>query len=308
MTGHAAPIIAEIKYLSQYGLNPNIPDGKVIYETISSYAGLSSLTKVNCTGGLGTSPRTGVGSTGPFNTYKTSIPGIGLRFSTSDPSAPANIKGFWPLSVNYGTQTSIDIYTYPYSIKVELVKIGEIKAGGTISGEVAAAYFKGTFKFVSYVVTPAAQIQLAIPTCKVTTPSIGVFLGNVSASSFKGVGQTSAAVPLNISLTCSGGATGVNANVFVTLTDQARPSNVSNTLSLNAASTAKGVGIQVLNGTTVINYGPDSNVVGNKNQWKAGTTANGVFNIPLMARYVQTETTVKPGSANGRATFTMSYQ
>jgi len=31
---------------------------------------------------------------------------------------------------------------------------------------------------------------------------------------------------------------------------------VSNTLTLSSASTAKGVGIQVLNGTTVISYGP----------------------------------------------------
>lgn len=50
----------------------------------------------------------------------------------------------------------------------------------------------------------------------------------------------------------------------------------------------------MLNGTAAINYGPDSNGVGNKNQWLAGTTANGVFNIPLTARYVQTDTTVSP--------------
>ncbi|WP_390343814.1 fimbrial protein [Variovorax boronicumulans] len=308
MTMDVAPLVAVIGNIGRSKINPNVPDGTVIDYVISEYAGVQGGTKVICSGGLGISPRNGIGATGPYNTYRTSIPGGGLRFSHSGSSLPANMVGPWPLSVNYGTQGSISIYGYPYSAKIEIVKIGEIKAGGTLSGEVAAGYFKGTFKYISYVIKPAAQMQLAIPTCKVTTPSVGAFLGNVSATSFTGVGQTSQAVPLNISLTCSNGAAGVNGKVFVTLTDQTRPTNVSNTLSLNAASTAQGVGIQVLNGTNVISYGPDSNVVGNKNQWLAGTTSNGVFNIPLTARYVQTDTTVKPGSANGRATFTMSYQ
>jgi type 1 fimbria pilin len=97
-------------------------------------------------------------------------------------------------------------------------------------------------------------------------------------------------------------------SVYTTLTDQTNPANQSNTLSLSASSTASGIGIQVLNGNTVISYGPDSSVVGNPNQWLAGSTGNGTFNIPLTARYAQTAPTVKPGTANGIATFTMSYQ
>jgi len=309
MTVDVAPLRAMISKIVKGKINPNLPDGTVIDYALSMYSGVQNNTKVNCTGGLGISPRKGLGTTGPYNTYRTSVPGLGFRISHSVGSGlPAGMTGPWPLSVNHGTQTSVFVYDYPNTVRVELVKIGEIKAGGTITGDVAEGYFKGTFKYMIYHLEYPEIVELAIPTCKVTTPSIGVFLGNVSASSFKGVGQTSTAVPLNIALTCSGGATGVNANVFVTLTDQTLPGNVSNVLTLNSASTAKGVGIQVLNGTTVISYGPDSNVVGNKNQWKAGTTANGVFNIPLTARYVQTDTTVKPGSANGRATFTMSYQ
>ena len=308
-TAGVAPFVSKIHNIARTKINPNVPDGTVIDAVISGYAGVGAQTKVTCTGGLGTSPRNGVtGATGPYNTYRTSIPGIGFRLSYSGSNVPANMKGYWPLSVSHGTQASVELYNYPNDIKIELIKIGEIKSGGVMTGEIAVGYFKGTYKYMSYVLDPPANFQLQTPTCKVTTPSVDVFLGNVSVSSFNGVGQTSPAAPLNISLTCSGGAVGVGTSVFVTLTDQTSPGNVSNTLTLSSASTAKGVGIQVLNGTTVISYGPDSNVVGNKNQWLAGTTSNGVFNIPLTARYVQTDTTVKPGSANGRATFTMSYQ
>jgi type 1 fimbria pilin len=92
------------------------------------------------------------------------------------------------------------------------------------------------------------------------------------------------------------------------LTDLTNPANESDTLSLARGSTASGVGIQVLSGTTVIKYGPDSAAAGNTNQWQAGSTGNGTFNIPLTARYVQTGPKVTAGSANGLVTFTMNYQ
>lgn len=81
-------------------------------------------------------------------------------------------------------------------------------------------------------------------------------------------------------------------------------------LTLSPGSGATGVGVEILSGTTVLGYGADSNVLGNPGQWKAGTVSPGasVFSIPLTARYVQTDDVVTVGTANARATFTMSYQ
>nr|WP_269114612.1 fimbrial protein [Burkholderia stagnalis] len=146
------------------------------------------------------------------------------------------------------------------------------------------------------------------PTCRVTTPAITVPLGNMPASTFTGVGSVSPSKPFNIVLQCSGGETGVATNVHTTLTDHNDPGNVSDTLSLASDATATGLGIQVLNGSTVIKYGPDSSATGNTNQWKAGEAGNGTFTIPLTARYIQTAPKVTAGMANGLATFTMSYQ
>ncbi|KVR00360.1 adhesin [Burkholderia ubonensis] len=98
--------------------------------------------------------------------------------------------------------------------------------------------------------------------------------------------------------------------MYTTLTDASHPANVSSVLSLGADSTASGVGIQVLRGDndTLISYGPDSSQAGNPNQWFVGEFGNVDVTIPLKARYVQTASDVKAGTANGRATFTMSYQ
>ncbi len=64
----------------------------------------------------------------------------------------------------------------------------------------------------------------------------------------------------------------------------------------------------VRGGNILVRYGADSSSVGNPNQWLVGTTGNGTVQIPLTARYIQTQQTIAPGSANGVATFTMSYR
>jgi len=213
----------------------------------------------------------------------------------------------------WASQTSTGTITLDpriYALTVELIKTGPITAGGTLAGETVGWYAENGASEVLSVIWPGGiTIAPQVPTCSVTSRSISVPLGNVPVGKFTTVGSTSPSTePFNITLQCSGGATGAVTNVYTTLTDQTNPANISDTLTLTPTSTAAGVGIQVLNGTTVISYGPDSNVAGNINQWHAGMAGNGTFNIPLTARYIKTSQTIVPGSANGRATFTMSYQ
>jgi type 1 fimbria pilin len=176
-------------------------------------------------------------------------------------------------------------------------------AGGTADAVPMTLYQPGTTSAIPIIVKSS-------PTCRVATPSISVPLGNVPVNRFTGVGSTSQmpSYSFTIQLNCSGGDSGATLNVYTTLTDQTDVTNQSDTLNLSAGSTARGVGIQVLNGDTPIRFGPDSSAAGNINQWFAGSAANGTFNIPLKARYVQTGSSVVPGTANGIATFTMNYQ
>jgi len=141
---------------------------------------------------------------------------------------------------------------------------------------------------------------LALASCSVTTASVSVTLPNVSAGSLNT--GPSGRTAFGLGLNCASGV-----KVYVTLTDASNVANTSNTLGLTRNSTAKGVGLQILNGANPVAYGLDSAVAGNTNQWFAGTAASGAMNIPLVVQYVRTGT-VTTGTVQGAATFTMSYQ
>lgn len=294
------------KSFSVYGqpkvpvFKPDVANGTVLWSSPMFNATVNTGV-ISCTGGFGTVTMTGTGSyNSTYKTFSTNVPGIGLRIS--DPSG-----SYYPLNTSvWSTSNSLSTNATFY---IDVIKTGTVTSGGAITGNIVQYAAQGGSYPILYVYlgTPIV-INPTIPTCAVTTPSIVVPLGNIARNSFTGVGSTSRAQSLNIGLNCTGGATGVMATVYTTLTDQTTPSNVSDTLSLTAASTAKGVGIQVLNGTNVVSYGADSKTIGNKNQWAAGQTGNGTFNIPLTARYVQTAATINAGTANGIATFTIGYQ
>lgn len=244
------------------------------------------------------------GTTGPLlsnNVYQTAIPGIGVRLRWTA------FAVYFPV----GFQNTNPYATFGEgSLRFELVKTGPITQSGTLTGEIAKGIVQnaGNFQFASIRISGGIEVSPKKPTCSVATPSVVVKFPPVPSKVFTGIGSFSPEKPFSIGLTCSGGVPPATVNVAVTLTDQTNLANLSDTLSLTPTSTAKGVGIQVLNGTTVVQYGPSSSAWGAQNQWVAGVTGNGSFSIPLNARYVQTGQTVTPGSANGLATFTMSYQ
>jgi type 1 fimbria pilin len=279
---------------------PDVANGTVLWSSslLNSNVNTSPLT---CTGGFGTVVMTGLGTyNSTYKTYSTNIPGIGLRIRD-------NSGSYYPLSST--TWSALNSLNTAVPFYIDVIKTGAVTSGGAITGNIIQYAAQNGINPILYVyVSTPIVINPTIPTCTVTTPSIVVPLGDVARNSFLGLGSTSREQSLDIGLNCTGGATGVVATVYATLTDQTNPSNVSSTLSLTAASTAKGVGIQVLNGTNVLSFGPDSKTIGNKNQWSAGQTGNGTFNIPLKARYVQTAATINAGTANGIATFTIGYQ
>ncbi|MCF4976347.1 fimbrial protein, partial [Pseudomonas lactis] len=158
------------------------------------------------------------------------------------------------------------------------------------------------FNFGSVEVGPPSK-----PTCTVSTPSVAIPLGAVESRAFKGIGSVAGNATRTITLQCAGGG-GAESDVLLTLTDQTQPANRSDQLTLTANSTAKGVALQLLFGNRLISYGPDAAAIGTPNQWLAGSTGNGTFQIPLTARYIQTGATVRPGTANGLATFTLAYR
>ncbi|MBY4710249.1 fimbrial protein [Burkholderia cepacia] len=238
-----------------------------------------------------------------YNTFPTSASGIGVRIRFPN-------QGWWNQSFTSNQKT---IKSAATSIEIEFVKTGTISAQTSITGEIGAFWVDNYgFKVVSYQVRGSIQIKPRVPTCSVATKLISVSMtptGSMSSHDFSGVGSTSPQRDFSILLNCSGGDKNTSTNAYVTLTDQTNNLNQSNQLSLTKDSTATGLKVQILKDGKPLNYGPDSSEAGNVNQWKAGNIpqGQGAFSIPLTARYIQTGT-VKAGTANAVATFTMSYQ
>ncbi|WP_330996816.1 fimbrial protein [Burkholderia stagnalis] len=306
MTGEPKPMVYTAPSFN-VSFNPNVPNGTLLFSEQIDFVATEG-GRVFCQGGFGGVYHhrwMGVQVPGYPNVYSTPIPGVGYSIQWALNSR------YWDTYDNLGT---IDTIMVPpgktSSLRIRFFKTGPITSGGVISGELGrmSAYGGAQGPLLSWRFGGGIVVQPQVPTCRVTTPAITVPLGSMPASTFTGVGSVSPSKPFNIVLQCSGGETGTVTNVYTTLTDHTNPGNVSDTLSLASDATATGIGIQVLNGSTVIKYGPDSSATGNTNQWKAGTTGNGTFTIPLTARYIQTAPKVTAGTADGLATFTMSYQ
>ncbi|WP_409317914.1 fimbrial protein [Pseudomonas sp. KCJK9016] len=134
--------------------------------------------------------------------------------------------------------------------------------------------------------------------CSLSAPSINVEMGKVGIGLFEGVGTWPGdgnTRTFSVPLDCSAGAS-INLKV------EGNVQNASQGVLKVAAgnSSASGVGIQLLF---------DDNPVELGKQFKAGTASSqGKYNIPLKARYLQTEDTITSGAANGSATITLTYQ
>ncbi|TCW81157.1 hypothetical protein C5O80_23620 [Burkholderia sp. SRS-46] len=155
-----------------------------------------------------------------------------------------------------------------------------------------------------YLMYGFGNISFQPTTCKTTTPSVAVDLGThmITASSGigSGAGSTSPSKGFAIGVSCD---TGVAGAFEVDLLLEGTAIDASNgVLALSSKSTAGGVGIQLLKG--------DGTPVELGTPWKVSDSpsASANFTVPLSARYYQTGAKATPGSANGSATFTVTYK
>ncbi|WP_321859810.1 fimbrial protein [Burkholderia cenocepacia] len=286
--------------------DPMLPDGTVIARAQSAMQRANTrITDCTNPGTVGMMKHTGIGPLdGRFNTYPTSIAGVGLRVGHLYDGA----LYWWNPFLNDAGGSESVTFLPGFTFVIEIVKTGPITAAGALTGNV------GQISLPAHGQTPivvrlggSLAIKPLVPSCKVTTPKIAVPLGKVPMSTLNRNGRSDDK-SFDINLQCAGGTQAATTRMFITLTDGTNAGNRSTIVGLSPGSTAEGVGVQIMNKSTPVSLGPDSSATGNPNQWFVTETGNQSVTIPLSAHYVVNGAALKAGKADAVATFTMSYQ
>lgn len=275
--------------------------GTIATRSFGISAGGTADRLLQCTNGglgIGVVPK-GALAPGYTDVYSTGVTGVGIRIRWGGPYDKS-----YPFVESYPSNLSY-IYLSPGAqLTVELIKTGPVTGNGPL-GAGTYSQFRGDgdgLPVVSSTMT-ASGTRMLTPACSVDTGSrnISVQFGNVPLSSFGGPGSTSASRPFNIVLHCRSGLDAQNA-IYLRMDATADASNQPGVLQISQSGggVATGVGIQVLDkNSTGVSFGDDVPV---------GPSRDGSYTLAYIARYYQTAARVTAGSANGTATFTLTYK
>ena len=227
------------------------------------------------------------------------LPGYGLEFYLSYKGANVDYKAFVAtVSGPGGTNLSGQLH-------VELRKTGVTPTSGTASASnPPSILFTGEWlddTNTRYNPGPLSNISFTSYTCDIDTGSrsISVPLGDMREDKFTGIGTTSPDKTFNIGLNCTQPSGAYNATLTFNAT--ADSSQVAGVMALASdPSAASGVGIQLLMSGQPVSLNSALSV--------GAATTGTTISVPMTARYYQTAAKVKPGKANGVATFVVSYK
>lgn len=248
---------------------------------------------------------------------QTNVPGIGVAifmtgFATQWQAQAGNPSRFMPFTLNLNISYALS--GMPSAMmRYALIKTGDIAPGTHSINQLVARgnsdrghIFDLTF---TATVTVAGCSMPAAPGNQINVP-----MGNWEKRVFNGKNSTtppqSFAITLNSCIAGSnypGNTNGYfNGNYANVQIDGNKTSNIidaaNGILSLSSDSTAQGVAIQVLRDDgTPMNLGQPV---------RLNRVVNGTTTVPLKARYIQTGEgpTPMPGSANGYASFSVTYR
>lgn len=185
--------------------------------------------------------------------------------------------------------------------RVRFYKTAQTTGTGTVSARTVGAFILRHDKSIWQ--NPESAINIAafnVTTiaCTVSNTAISVPMGTVEKRAFNGQGTwpgDSNTRSFTIPLSCNAG-TRVNLQI-----DGSAQNASQGVLNLNGGSgSASGVGVQLLYNNAPLPLSTSLNT--------GVASSEGVFSIPLQARYYQTDSNIIPGVANASATFTLTYQ
>ena len=242
---------------------------------------------------------TALAASGAANVFQTDIPYLGLKIVevTSFTAVLASPTRWTTPAFNFSGSLSP-------SYQVSLVVIAPVTGSlsSSISGPIAQDYISDS----AVALVNARELhRLRISSFNTqvtgnapcTVSNVSVNLGSHAPSEFGGVGSTAAASAFMIELkNCPAGMRRIAYQI-----DPATaivPGTGNSVVTLNAGSTATGVGVQLLDGAGAPLALASQQSIGD---------SGGSYTIPLKARYYKTAAIVGGGSANSAMTFTITY-
>lgn len=238
-----------------------------------------------------------LGTIAGYPTFATSVPGIGLQAYFQDGSV---IRPF--VANGSGSQDS-RIGAWAWSTDgaaqwvARLVVTGSISAGSD-SGSLSAS--------VSLDSLPVAALSFGSFTVNAlgcTTPDVTVNLGSYATTDFRGVNRAMRPAPVGFSIAVNACPAGMNSVQYLLHPTTSVLNSITGLVALDASSSAAGIGIAIRDGSgNAILFDHDYTL----SAYSSAT--GGSYTIPLEATYVQTSTSITPGSANTSLEFTMTYQ
>lgn len=246
---------------------------------------------------------------GGYTVFSTNLAGIGFIIEGKAYFSTTSSWSSWQ-GVMAGTYER-DLSTTAHSVgvhpsvtnqaRIRLIKTGDV-TGGNLSGSAGSFYagLRSRGWFSSEVPITFSGGRVATLSCSVIQSKITVQLGKHTKGEFSGIGSGTDWHNFNIEVDCD-----TNAHINVRIDAVADPSHQAGVLKINDRSgdmAASGVGIQLY-------YRPDNSPVTfgqDKFYWRSRRGGGEI--VQLKARYYQTGERIAPGTANGTATFTLTYK
>ncbi|EOG5456850.1 fimbrial protein [Cronobacter turicensis] len=273
---------------------------------------------------------------GDTDTFPTNVPGIGAVITISGPLFSEKYPDTWERNLNLGGSNS-GTMTQDLNIlgivQLKFVKTGPIPAGTQhITGAVLPTFqlsagSKSPFPEENVFVTLnfTGTTTMYTKTCQLATPDIVVNLGRHQLSNFYGPGAVSPWKDFDIVLKDCPPFHGYGNYSYMISQDVTSGSSTDNDVTIGFRSVygvndsnpalaklesgpnaATGVGIELSERNSTTSIPLDG--TGGFKILNLPKEDNSTVTIPLKARYVQTDTDVQPGLANGAVVFTITYQ
>lgn len=235
---------------------------------------------------------------GGSNIYATDIPGIGLRFSR---------KG--QISIVYpGTYTTTGsrFILAGSTFTLEIIKTAEVTGSGTLASGPYTEYGLPGIVMLKTSLT-ADAITIVSPSCSVLSgKNMNVDIGTIKRSDLKGVGTWAGNTPFNIQLRCSGGVSiSGYANINTTFSGNLATGTTSSQGVLinekTGSSAAKGIGVQVLQNDTPLEFNKKYNI------GRLASDTTQLYSLPYRARFYQYLADTSSGEVESHMVFNLTY-